>query len=103
MERTHPGSPRPPHSPPACMQPDHHGAAQQFPPASTRKKLSMSASVPVSPSALKSAEPLHGAAGQVPARQRKNASMSASVPMSPSQLKSALPHVGTRTIAISSM
>ena len=51
----------------------------------------MSASVPTSPSPLKSAPLVHGALGQVPARQAKNDSMSASVPTSPSQLKSALP------------
>src|SRR4051812_5689797 len=54
----------------------------------------MSASVPISPSELKSALLVQGAAGQLPARQRKKASMSASVPMSPSQLKSALPQGG---------
>src|SRR5947209_4498191 len=47
----------------------------------------MSASVPTSPSALKSAVPQ--AVQQLPARQAKKASMSASVPMSPSLLKSA--------------
>src|SRR6185369_8597474 len=57
----------------------------------TRKKASMSASVPESPSALKSAVEVQGAAGQFPAMQAKNASMSASVPTSPSQLKSAEP------------
>src|SRR4051794_35714366 len=63
-------------------------AAQHGPPASTRKKLSMSASAPTSPSPLKSGEPQ--AAQQLPARQAKNASMSASVAVSPSPLKSAL-------------
>src|SRR5262245_13213006 len=67
-------------------------AVQQAPPARTRKKASMSASVPVSPSELKSALLVQGAAGQVPARHAKKASMSESVPVSPSQLKSALPH-----------
>src|ERR1051325_6376652 len=67
---------------------------QQAPPPSTRKKLSMSASVPMSPSALKSALAWQGAAGQAPARHEKKASMSASVPTSPSQLKSALPQEG---------
>jgi Lipid A 3-O-deacylase (PagL) len=65
---------------------------QQVPPPSTRKKASMSVSVPRSPSPLKSAVLGQGAGGQVPARHAKNASMSASVPRSPSQLKSALPH-----------
>src|SRR5437899_6024438 len=50
----------------------------------------MSASVPTSPSPLKSAVVLQGGGGQVPARHAKNASMSASVPTSPSQLKSAV-------------
>ncbi len=54
----------------------------------------MSASVPMSPSPLKSAEFVQGAAGQDPARQAKKAEMSESVPMSPSQLKSAVPQVG---------
>src|SRR5882724_1702738 len=48
----------------------------------------MSASVPVSPSPLKSAEPQVGQ--QLPARQAKKASMSASVAVSPSRLKSAV-------------
>src|SRR5262249_40882267 len=61
---------------------------QQGPPPRTRKKLSMSASVPMSPSWLKSAELVQGGWGQVPAMHRKKASMSASVPTSPSQLKS---------------
>src|SRR5258708_869745 len=52
----------------------------------------MSESVPTSPSPLKSAFPVHGAAGQLPARQAKKDSMSESVPTSPSQLKSAEPH-----------
>src|SRR2546423_8572443 len=47
----------------------------------------MSASVPISPSPLKSAEPHE--AQQLPARHAKNDSMSASVPTSPSLLKSA--------------
>src|SRR5262245_33109406 len=67
---------------------------QQCPPASTRKKASMSASVPISPSLLKSASLSQGGLGQVPAMQAKKASISASVPMSPSQLKSALPQGG---------
>ena len=66
-------------------------AAQQLPPASTLKNAAMSASVPTSPSPLKSAEFVQGAAGQVPDRHAKKALMSASVPMSPSQLKSAEP------------
>src|SRR4051812_5328000 len=70
---------------------------QQFPPPSTRKKASMSASVPTSPSALKSAEFAHGASGHVPDRHAKNASMSPSVPTSPSQLKSAVPHATAST------
>src|SRR5262245_65261575 len=61
---------------------------QQAPPARTRKKDSMSASVPVSPSPLKSAEAQVGQ--QVPARQAKKVWMSRSVPVSPSLLKSAL-------------
>ncbi len=60
---------------------------QHGPPAKTRKKASMSASVPRSPSLLKSA--LKQWAQQFPPRQAKNASMSASVPTSPSPLKSA--------------
>ena len=56
--------------------------AQQDPPASTRKKDSMSASVPMSPSPLKSAVPQ--VTQQLPPRQAKKASMSASVPRSPS-------------------
>src|SRR5262245_35576014 len=67
---------------------------QQLPPPSTRKNASMSASVPTSPSALKSALLRQGHAGQLPARHAKNASMSASVPTSPSQLKSASPQAG---------
>src|SRR3954466_13074882 len=55
----------------------------------------MSASVPVSPSLLKSALLVRGAAGQFPAKHAKNASISASVPTSPSQLKSALPQCAT--------
>src|SRR5437868_3000537 len=51
----------------------------------------MSASVPRSPSALKSAVLVQGGGGHWPERQAKKASMSASVPMSPSQLKSAVP------------
>src|SRR5215471_7498650 len=62
---------------------------QQGPPASTRKNASMSASVPVSPSPLKSALPQ--VSQQLPARHAKKASISASVPVSPSPLKSALP------------
>src|SRR3954465_4988063 len=54
----------------------------------------MSASVPTSPSLLKSAELGQGGAGQLPARHAKKASMSASVPVSPSQLKSAEPQAG---------
>src|SRR5262245_40905158 len=54
----------------------------------------MSASVPMSPSPLKSALLGQGGAGQLPPMQAKKASMSASVPTSPSQLKSALPQVG---------
>src|SRR5262245_52275675 len=54
----------------------------------------MSASVPTSPSALKSAVLWQGDAGQLPARHAKKASMSESVPTSPSQLKSAVPHDG---------
>src|SRR5436190_3653367 len=61
---------------------------QHVPPASTRKNASMSASVPRSPSPLKSGLQV----GQhVPDRQEKKSSMSASVPISPSPLKSALP------------
>src|SRR3954463_10064445 len=63
---------------------------QHSPPASTRKKLSISASVPKSPSLLKSADPHE--AQQFPAKHAKNASMSASVPISPSPLKSELQH-----------
>ena len=55
------------------------------------ENASISASVPTSPSPLKSALLVQGGAGQVPAMQAKKASMSASVPTSPSQLKSALP------------
>src|SRR3954462_4255347 len=51
----------------------------------------MSAAVPISPSALKSAPCGSQVGQQVPERHAKNASMSASVPMSPSPLKSALP------------
>src|SRR5262245_48494228 len=54
----------------------------------------MSASVPTSPSALKSAVLVHGSEGQLPLRHAKKDSMSASVPTSPSQLKSAVPQVG---------
>src|SRR5262245_30866667 len=54
----------------------------------------MSASVPMSPSLLKSAVLVHGGLGQVPPRQAKKASMSGSLPMSPSQSKSALPQGG---------
>jgi hypothetical protein len=54
----------------------------------------MSASVPMSPSPLKSAELVHGGGGQMPERQEKKALMSESVPMSPSQLKSAVPQAG---------
>jgi len=57
----------------------------------------MSASVPMSPSWLKSALLVHGAAGQFPPRHVKNDSMSASVPTSPSQLKSGLSHWGSQT------
>ncbi len=46
----------------------------------------MSASVPVSPSWLKSALLVQGAVGQSPDRQAKNDEMSWSVPVSPSQL-----------------
>src|SRR5258708_4782845 len=53
----------------------------------TRKNASMSASVAVSPSPLKSAE--SQVAQQLPAMQRKKSSMSASVAVSPSLLKSA--------------
>lgn len=60
---------------------------QQAPPPKTLKKLSMSESVPVSPSPLKSALPQ--VAQQLPERQAKKAPMSASVPRSPSSLKSA--------------
>src|SRR3954468_10973159 len=67
---------------------------QHAPPPSTRKNDSISASVPMSPSALKSAELVQGAPGHEPERQAKKASMSESVPMSPSQLKSALPQEG---------
>src|SRR5436309_1198437 len=49
----------------------------------------MSASVPTSPSWLKSAELVQGAAGQWPAMHAKKDSISRSVPVSPSQLKSA--------------
>src|SRR4051812_13955636 len=75
------------------------GQGQQGWPASTRKKDSMSASVPKSPSPLKSAESHAGQ--QKPAKQRKNASMSASVPTSPSWLKSEDPQTtvnGTLTL-----
>ena len=54
----------------------------------------MSASVPVSPSWLKSALLVQGGGGQAPERQAKKAEMSESVPMSPSQLKSAEPQQG---------
>jgi hypothetical protein len=57
---------------------------QQAPPASTRKNASISASVPTSPSPLKSAPPLKHVPQQLPARHAKNASMSWSVPESPS-------------------
>src|SRR5262245_33499675 len=67
---------------------------QQGPPERTRKKLSMSESVPVAPSPVKSAVLVPGAAGQEPERQAKNDSMSESVPTAPSQLKSAVPQVG---------
>ena len=71
------------------------------PPASTRKNASMSASVAVSPSPLKSAELVQGAGGKLPARQeKKNASMSASVPVSPSQLKSALRRSGRTMVSV---
>src|SRR5438874_86296 len=63
---------------------------QKGPPARTRKKDSMSASV--GESALKSAESQAGQ--QWPPMQAKNASMSASVAVSPSWLKSALPQQG---------
>src|SRR6185436_19501417 len=69
---------------------------QQLPPARTLKNASMSASVPTSPSALKSALLVHGAEGQLPAMQAKKDSMSASVPVSPSQLKSAEPQLLTQ-------
>src|SRR6185436_7389423 len=68
---------------PTSDSPDQHD-----PPASTRKKLSMSASVAVSPSLLKSAAP--HAAQQFPARHAKNASMSWSVPETVSPSKSAV-------------
>src|SRR5438874_3089249 len=71
---------------------------QQLPPARTLKNASISASVPTSPSALKSAVELHGVAGQFPARHAKKASISASVPTSPSQLKSALPQPGITSV-----
>ena len=61
---------------------------QQLPPASTLKKLSISASVAESPSPSKSA--VQHEAQQLPATHAKNASMSASVATSPSLLKSAL-------------
>src|SRR5262245_26091607 len=67
------------------------GGSQQGLPARTRKKDSMSESVPLSPSPLKSGEPQAGQ--QAPPRQAKKASMSASLPTSPSPLKSAV-HVG---------
>src|SRR4051812_41219679 len=60
--------------------------SQQAPPPSTLKNASISASVPTSPSRLKSA--LAHVVQQLPARQAKKASMSASVPTSPSPLKS---------------
>src|ERR1051325_9211729 len=68
------------------------GSSQQAPPASTLKHASMSASVPTSPSLLKSALP--HAAQQLPATHAKKISMSASVPTSPSLLKSAEQYVG---------
>src|ERR1044071_278260 len=80
-----------------CQESGRRGAGQQGPPARTRKKASISASVPKSPSALKSALLVQGSGGHVPARQEKNASMSASVPRSPSQLKSALPQQENRS------
>src|SRR5262245_50869478 len=64
---------------------------QHAPPASMRKKASMSASVPTSPSPSKSAVLVQGAEGQLPAMQAKKASISESVPTSPSQLKSTEP------------
>src|SRR5262249_2292968 len=70
----------------------HTHPFQQKPPARTLKNASMSASVPTSPSALKSAVPQ--VSQQLPPRHAKNASMSASVPTSPSLLKSALPQGG---------
>src|SRR5262249_7443938 len=69
-------------------------STQHVPPPRTRKNASISASVPMSPSRLKSAVLVQGAAGQLPAMQAKNDSMSASVPVSPSQLQSAEPHCG---------
>src|SRR5688572_8305153 len=54
----------------------------------------MSASVPESPSALKSAPPEKHVGQQLPARHAKNASISASVPKSPSPLKSEVPQAG---------
>jgi len=58
----------------------------------------MSWSVPVSPSALKSAPRGSQVAQQAPARHWKYAAMSASVPRSPSPSKSALPQVlGAKT------
>src|SRR5205807_7713206 len=74
-----------------CLLGEPGRVPQQFPPASTRKNASMSASVPTSPSPLKSLLLGQGGGGQLPARQAKNASISASVPTSPSQLKSAVP------------
>src|SRR5437016_2681953 len=76
----------------AAILPKNVARAQQLPPASTRKNASMSASVAVSPSPLKSAEPQVGQ--QLPPMQAKKASMSASVPDSPSLLKSLLPQHG---------
>src|SRR4051812_7480731 len=73
---------------------------QQGFPASTLNNDSRSASVPTSPSLLKSALFAHGGIGQLPARQAKKLSISASVPTSPSQLKSALPQTSTRRLGV---
>src|SRR5205814_8836819 len=70
----------------------HNPQSQHGPPPSTLKNDSMSASVPISPSALKSAEPQ--VLQQLPPRQAKKASMSASVPMSPLPSKSAVLQLG---------
>lgn len=67
-------------------------APQHGPPPNTRKNASISASVPTSPSLLKSAPPGKHVGQQFPPTHAKNASISASVPASPSPLKSLVLH-----------